>query len=286
MSERTAPASPSRYLQIYLILYDLLNDDDEDVRETAAFAASIILRSERTASRTQLKLSPLAASEKLALFLATKFRGERNFPITVLRRIWFTCSASVNRGNFERNIEFGSVKALLESLRQSSSALFEEEKQNLYMDGIREVEIWSHILKTIEPPDGVLLNSLGDWVLAALRDLGYHLNNNVDFDGPLGFTSQADILTLFVQVIELAGIMLHWASHQPGQVQGSQLSGAFDPGSPLALADVHHGLNEKPPASHWIARILPELQALGEVGRRLCIHERIIRSIEEIIKKQ
>jgi hypothetical protein len=233
-----------------------------------------------------MKLSPLAASENLALFLATKFRRERYLKIAALRRIWFRPLVSVKGGNIEQNVEHCSVKILLEGLQQSSSALFEEEKQNLYIDDVREVEIWSNILKTTEPLEESYLNSTGDWVLAALRDLRDYLDDKVNFDGPLGPTSQADTLTLFVRVIELAGLMLHWACRQPDEVQGPRLTRASVTLLPHTPTEVHDGSAEAPRTFHWRACMSVELKTLGEMGRRLCIHERIMRSIEEIIKKQ
>ena len=248
----------------------MLNDDDEDVRDVAASAASTILDSEQTAPSTHLKLSPLAASEKLAVFLAIEFRSEPEFPIAVLGRTWFPCPVNVKRRDFEWEIEYISTKVLLQDLRQGSTTLFEEEKQNLYIDDIRELRIWSDILKSTERPDTALLNSLGDWVSVALRELKDHLNDKVDFEGPLGLTFQQDILILFVRVIELAGVVLHWTGCQPNQVQESRSARTSD-------AAAHE--------SHWVSGILLELKALVELGSRVSIHERIKTRIEYIIKK-
>ena len=267
--KHTATSLSPCYLQIYFVLYDLLNDDDEDVREIAASAASKILDSEKAAQRTQFKLSPLAASERLATFVATEFRSDPKFPIAVLRRIWFSSSLNLKRGASERGIEYYSAKILLEKVQHDSTALFEEEKQNLYVDDIREVEIWSDILRSIEPPEQCLLNSLGDWVLAALHDLKNDLKDKVDFEGPPGLTFQADVLILFMQIIELAGVMLHWAGCEPDQIQ-EPLSGG--------------GRGTIPTISHWVDGILFELRALRELGSRVCIHERILRSIEKNLK--
>ena len=264
------PLQSSFYLQIYLILYELLNDDDEDVREVAASAASIILDSEQIVPRSHLKLSPLAASENLAVFLATEFRSEPEFPIAVLVRTWFPSSVNVKRGNFKWVIEYFSIKVLLQDLRRDSTTLFEEEKQNLYVDDIRELQIWSNILKSTERPETGFLNSLGDWVSVALRDLRDHLNDKVEFEGPPGLTFQAEILILFVRVIELAGVVLHWTGRQRNQVMESRSARISD-------TDIH--------ASHWVAGISFELKALGELGSRVSIHERIKRSIESTIKK-
>jgi hypothetical protein len=264
----------------------LLNDDDDDVREIAASAASIILSSGGIVSTTLMKQSPLAATEKLAFFLVNRFRHEHHFRLAALKRIWFSSTVTEMRGNAEQQITKCSIKALLENLQRDSCALFEEERQNLYIDDIREVEIWSKILKSTEPPEESYLKSPRDWVLTGLRDLKGYLIDQVDFDGPLGLTSQPDVLTVFVRVIELAGVMLEWASRQPDRVHRAPSTGSSDITASLMPIDVHDGLDEASPTNHRTYSILLELKALSVVGRRLCIHERIMRSIEEVIKTQ
>ena len=284
--DQNAAVYPSYYLQICLILYDLLNDDDDDVREIAASAASRLLPFEENVSRTLVDQSPRAASEKLALFLGDRFGHESYFTSATLKRIWFSSSSTEKRESAKQDIGDCSVKVLLESLKKTSNALFEEERQNLYIDDVREVEIWSYVLKSIEPPEEEYLNSLGDWVLTALQDLSDYLNEKVNFDGPLGLTSQADTLILFLRVTELAGVMLHWANWQPDQVQDPSINGAPDKVSPFTPTDRHISLDEASPTRSWTASISLGLKAIEETGRRVCIHERIMRSIEEIINKK
>jgi hypothetical protein len=205
--------------------------------------------------------------------------------VAALRRVWFSSSVGVKRDFFEQGVEQYSVKDLLENLQQDSEALFEEERQNLYVDDVREVEIWSRTLRSMESPEEGHLNSLGDWILAALRDLRDYLNDKADFDGPLGLTSQPDTLILFVQVIKFAGVVLAWISRQSDQVQGTRLARASDINLPLVPTNARLDPDEASPTSRWKTGILVELNALGVLGRRLCIHERIVRSIEEAIKE-
>jgi hypothetical protein len=284
--DQNAAVYPSCYLQICLVLYDLLNDDDDDVREIAASAASRLLPFEESVSRTLVDQSPRAASEKLALFLGDKFRHESHFTSAALKRIWFSSSSTEKRESAKHDIERYSVKVLLERLKKSSNVLFEEERQNLYIDDIREVEVWSYVLKSIEPPDEEYLNSLGDWVLTALQDLSDYLNQKVDFDGPLGLTSQADTLTLFLRVTELAGVVLHWANCQPDQARDPPINGAPDMMSPFTPTDHYVSSDEASPTHSWTTGVSLGLKAIEETGRRVCIHERIMRSIEETISKK
>jgi hypothetical protein len=283
---QNAAVHPSYYLQICLILYDLLNDDDDGIREIAASAASRLLPFEGNVSRALVNQSPQAASEKLALFLGDKFRHESYFTSAVLNRIWFSSLSTEIRGSTKQDITDCSVKVLLESLEKSSSALFEEERQNLYIDDVLEVEVWSHVLKSIEPPEEEYLASLGNWVLTALQDLNDYLNQKVDFDGPLGLTSQADTLTLFLRVTELAGVMLHWADCPPDHAKELPINGVPSKVSPFIPTDRHASLDEASPIRSWAAGISLGLKAMEEAGRRVCIHERIMRSIEGTVNKK
>lgn len=167
-----------------------------------------------------------------------------------------------------------------------SNALFEEERQNLYIDDVREVGIWSKVLKSITGPEEGCLNSLGHWVLTGLRDLVKYLNDEVDFDGPLGRTSEPEVLILFVQVIELAGVLLSLAGRQQVQVHEPQSPAAPDIGVSFMPTNLYDGVKDASPGAPWVACISLELKALEKLGRRLCIHERIMQSIEEIIEKQ
>lgn len=284
LSDQSATKSSSQYLKIYLLLYDLLNDDDDGVREIASSAASIILSSRGGFPTALMKKSTLAATENLPLFLIDKFGREHHFRLAALERIWFSSPVTEMGGNAEQHITKCSIITLLENLQRDSSVLFEEEKQNLYIDDIREVEIWSDILKGTEPPEESCLISLRDWVLTGLRDLKGYLINQVDFDGPLGLTSQPDVLTLFVRVIELAGVILEWASRQAGRVHRARSAGSSDIAVSLMPIDVHDGLDKASPKHHRTTSMLLELKALSEVGRRLCIHEQIMRSVEKIIR--
>jgi hypothetical protein len=64
------------------------------------------------------------------------------------------------------------------------------------------------------------------------------------------------------------------------------LPDAPDIGVTFMPANLSEDLKEALPAAPWVACISLELKALEKLGRKLCIHERIIRSIEEIIEKQ
>lgn len=286
LSEPPALECSAQYLQIYLVLYDLLNDDDEDVRDVASSAASTILSSSERVPSVLLPQSPLAVSERLAFFLGDKFQCERHFCFAALSRIWFPSVTAETRGTAWQQITQCSIRALLQNMKHDSNILFEQEKQNLYIDEVREVELWSRVLKSAEPPGEAYLSSLGGWASTSLRDLIQYLDTEVEFDRPLGISSQGQILTLFIRVIGLAGIALDWAGRQPVQDQGDWLAGASNS---LLTPTSHNGRNNsdnESVSSHWAANISVELKSLEELGRQLRLPDQVMRSIRDILQQE
>ncbi len=244
-----------------MTLYDLLNDDDEDVREIAGSATSRILSTRETDLDHYMELLPQAASEKLARFLSGRWRDDSRFTLTALKRI---CPAFMTNhiGNTSHmSGKRASVKTFLERTQENSTVLFEEERQNLYIDDFRGVEIWFNVLKVRPPPALDCRRWLEDWVLASLKDLSEYLDDTAASDGPLGATSQLEVFMLFMQVVHLAGVLLRWAR-------------------------ATSGVEENSAARTREADILQEAKILAEQGQRLCIHGRIIRSLDQVLEGQ
>lgn len=241
-----------------MVLYDLLNDDDEDVRGIAASTTSVVLSATTTYSISLIELFPLAASEKLAHLLSERFRTDHCLVPSVLAKIWPSLLSPNQRLNSNWRIKRCSIKTLLERTQLDSDVLFEEERQNLYIDDIREIELWSGILKTINPPGQDHQVILEEYVLDGLKELKNYLGTVVGFDDPLGLTSQVDVFTLFTRVIHLAGVLICWSKAESISGNGSD--------SPIYEGDLLH-----------------ELKALGEAGKRVRIHGRLIRSIKGVI---
>jgi len=103
-----------------------------------------------------------------------------------------------------------SASQRLETARQSGTVLFAVEKQNLYIDDVRESIIWSRTLKQIftQSIDREAARMLSSWVTDGLESL----TNKVDAErvGPLGWTSKRDAFIFGVQVILAADVLLDW----------------------------------------------------------------------------
>ncbi|KAL1305789.1 hypothetical protein AAFC00_003953 [Neodothiora populina] len=187
----TAPAFSTPFLIYCLTVYDLTNDDDEEVRNLAAQTACRILHATRFSSH-DLDLVPLAAGARLAGFIAQRFDTD----IT----LFATATSRLMDGKGTPR-EGPSVQQALANASRQDSALFVQEKQNLFLDEVREARLWSQVLmrmsrQAVSPPD---LHTLCDWTTHGLETLLSNLDTEAD--GPLGWKRRPDLFVLGLQVI-------------------------------------------------------------------------------------
>ncbi|KKK22927.1 hypothetical protein ARAM_005405 [Aspergillus rambellii] len=203
-----APRVDAAFLEVYLILYDLLNDDDEELRDIAASTASWILSfSSVSPPQKNVTLSPLNASELFAAFIA------ENYPSSQLlgsRAIRYILGQESRIGDSTSNARLLTVSTVIHELRQDSTILFEEEKQNLFVEEVREIDIWSGVLSQLahssynEP----LLKETFQWVCEGLSCFSETLASENGEDGLIGWTSKPETYILGVRVISLASVMV------------------------------------------------------------------------------
>lgn len=176
----------------YLTIYDLLNDDDEDIRLLAASTVSRILRSANPTARTT-HFEPIVASQRLLAHMLTHLRHSRAFASEAFPRAFDTASPVVD---------------LLNTYSQPETALFAQEKQNLYIDPAREVRAWSQVLLQLSMSSipKQLIRSLAKWVDEGLQTLTSHfIDENGNDDGfgrrgALDWTSKPEVFVLGLQV--------------------------------------------------------------------------------------
>ncbi|OAL23138.1 hypothetical protein AYO22_06631 [Fonsecaea multimorphosa] len=228
-------------IQLLLVLYDLLNDDDEEIRLEAIHAARKI-RLHQLSAMDDLGSSALAAREGLLSELSRQSGRTSNVAeaaIVNIMRIGQLASDTFPR---TRPVSFFDISlcSRMQNIMKSKNDLFAEERQNLYIDDIRAIKEWTEILhngdcifSTLE-----LSKSAMNWTLEGLdqvlklleaesvTDLGYqartHNGDKVQYrqitpDGPLveslfvhplGLTYDHVILVLMVQAVSLAGVFV------------------------------------------------------------------------------
>ena len=218
-------------LPVYLALYDTIVDDDEDVRVAGAQVLSTFLpisdcKGRRSSGR--LLISPPAAKRRLLRFLETTYLNASSFYAEVILRIAGLLPAAYvhHRPVFSNNERQESSEYLGQSFyneaveldiniaTQRQDTIFVEEKQNLYIDPVREVDSWMEVIWRLEPSEGPQKKSLEDIdhlgrvVFEGASQVTEFLKRilRIDGDGTLGIASRPEGFTIFHRCISIAGL--------------------------------------------------------------------------------
>ncbi|QSZ28922.1 hypothetical protein DSL72_003429 [Monilinia vaccinii-corymbosi] len=198
----------SEILPFLITLYDTLNDDDDEIRELGAEIVSSIVGK---------PLIPLAACEEFAEWLRLKYPQDQMFGWNVVCRITGS----------EDFIFHGAYAGLcspedqLSAAMKQDDALFVEEEQNLFIDEVREANLWSNILSRELELLGVdgsgeehwhQLSRLSKWILGALRKLNVLMEQA---DGPLGWTSKPSMFASCIRILSGSNALLEVRSTVP-----------------------------------------------------------------------
>jgi hypothetical protein len=186
----TSKATSPLLLSLCLVLHDLLNDDDDEIRDVAALATTTLFRAQAY-RRGKDTTVPILTSHRLAKFLVTHFSNTSHDLVKeALKRL------------ADPSVPFAHVLA---AAREEDTSLFATEKQNLYKDDTLDAVLWARILASLE------LNTcqradLKTWVLDAFTVLTQTAQKEVD--GALGWSSKAEVFTLGIRVLCAAEVVL------------------------------------------------------------------------------
>lgn len=215
----------SDVLNVHITIYDMLVDDEEDVRNEAARIVSLLLsRSDaRDVGRAKHQsLSPPAAKVRLLHLLCHRSQASSVLWIQATLRLTGlifalndTVRARVQASTTVTDViaHIGSTK--LPSVEQSFATaipiydvVFEEEKQNLYIDCVEEAEAWAELTCKLDPaawqPD--IAEELKKWTEEGLYF--FHAKFEEITDGPLGLFSNPGIYTVLARVLLAAKVLL------------------------------------------------------------------------------
>ncbi|KAF2742863.1 HEAT repeat protein-like protein [Sporormia fimetaria CBS 119925] len=192
-----------------VILYDLLNDDDDEIREEAAIVTSKLMRAQGFQS-SQKEAVPLITVQRLGKFFSTNFSDFKPLCKEALRRLTATRTG-------EKLLTRPFADILAEE-RKEDDALFAQEKQNLYKDDTEDLTFWADVLRRMSPAavSRTYVSRLRRWVLEGLDTLTQTARNEVD--GPLGWTTKAEVFTLGMRVICAADLVLRWEVDRASEV--------------------------------------------------------------------
>jgi hypothetical protein len=204
LSER--PPVDEIFLDAYLLLYDMLNDDEEELRDVAAVTASLMLSHPCGGQTKSLSLLPTASSFHLAAFLAKNYASSPLILREAIRR--FLGRPPAESARIDINL-FVPVSTFLSGYRERGTALFAEEKQNLFVDDAREARIWATVLSQMVVADTNidLLERMYTWALDGLLSLAQTtLVEGVD--GIFGWISSPEVFTIGLRVIQATRVLL------------------------------------------------------------------------------
>jgi hypothetical protein len=186
----TSKATSPLLLSLCLLLHDLLNDDDDEIRDVAALATTTLFRAQGYVQGKDTTV-PILTSHRLAKFLATNFsKTSHDLVNEALKRL------------ADPSVPFIHVLA---AARKEDTALFATEKQNLYKDDTLDAVLWSRILSSLSLP-APSHSHLKTWVLDALTMLTQTASKETD--GALGWSSKAEVFTLGIRVFCAAEVVL------------------------------------------------------------------------------
>ncbi|KAH9867871.1 hypothetical protein IAQ61_007175 [Plenodomus lingam] len=189
----TSTAMGPLILALSLLLYDLLSDDDDEIRDLTANTTNSFLRSQRIHNLSHRKplqnTPPLLTASRLAHYLSTTFTSSpssANLLSTALRRLTDTAP-------YPTPLFTTPFSITLAQNRKQDSALFATEKQNLYYDPTLDIPIWTYILKSCTAVPRGASAHLAAWVLSGLEVLTGTAER--EHDGALGWYQRIAILS-------------------------------------------------------------------------------------------
>ena len=213
------------YLQPYLLLYDTLNDDEEEIRELGATLVSRIID-----ERGTMSLTPLAASGRFLEWLSSHYPDSDDLRREAISRMTSGVSYApwiLHDPSSEPRTLTIPIEEQMNRAKHEDPALFAVEKQNLFIDPVRESEVWSGVLLRQVLPSkndkgsNHARKELCQWLtpLPAIMQLLELSCPTGEMDGPLGWMSKPDSFTVLMRIIISARIAMLWGEIDPSALE-------------------------------------------------------------------
>jgi hypothetical protein len=195
-------------LGLAVVLYDLLNDDDDEIRDLAASTTGNLLRAQGDGAVKNTV--PILTTHRLAAYLVNVFPTSQYLAKEALRRLTHTPSP-----HHLFSTPFADTFA---QERKEDTSLFAQEKQNLYKDDALDTILWSRILLSLSV-DAVpqsLRMGLTNWVLDGLTILKRTAEE--EGDGALGWSTKAEVFTLGMRIFCASEVVVRWGGQERVEV--------------------------------------------------------------------
>ncbi|KJK77668.1 hypothetical protein H634G_07407 [Metarhizium anisopliae BRIP 53293] len=178
------PTSPE-FLPALLSLYDLLNDDDDEVRDVAALAANSVIGA---------ALVPIEAANRLLQFLGTQFGTAPEFKAIIADRLVGYFGVQATKLESWESAEVELARAL-----EFDDSLFVVEENNLFIDEVRETKRWVEVFESLEWDEkDEHLDKLASWVQGGIAQVARLAELE---DGPLGWASNPTAFAICTRII-------------------------------------------------------------------------------------
>jgi hypothetical protein len=231
----------------------MLNDDDEELRELAASIASWILSYSTVSPSKAVTLAPRYASDLLSKFIVDNYTQSSFLCTRIIQYV--TGQAPKVSGSVDKP-RLKAVPDQLRDHREESTILFEEEKQNLFIDEVREVDVWAAMLLQMAGSsfDPGLVREVTTWVLAGLSSICEFAVEEAGNDGLLGWASKPETFILGVRVISIAGVLVSRQFPASGSLSEEQ------------------------------TRLKQLLESLSESGRAILLHDDWLSRAQQVLQ--
>lgn len=215
---KVKPKHETDLIGVYLALYDTLLDDDEDVRDQGATTVSALLSAIDSdfpsGFGSSLSLSPPAAKRRLLDFIWAGYPTCTSMYVRAVERLAGLQLSPCTHGKGEDSTDASTaaklrpVAEILQEAQMPQLAVFVEEKQNLYIDTVKEAEIWAETLIGLDPEACIIevADALEAWTTDGLSHFLDVLRQSGD--SAFGPTSVPEVFTLFMRVILSAKAIL------------------------------------------------------------------------------
>lgn len=203
-------------------MYHVLLDDDEEVRDRGAVAASILLSGAASGTNiSMLSLMPAAATKKVQQYLIDRYKDSAILWVEAASQLTGAASCfrlrTVETHHLHENSITGQVisfhllpvRDLLQKARRQNIALFVEEKQNLFVDPVIEARSWARVMLELHST-GINLEMISEfhtWCKDGLKALIEATESQED--GPLGWTTKSEVFALGMRVILATRVQIH-----------------------------------------------------------------------------
>ena len=189
------------------ILHQIIIDDDANIRNAGAHLVNLWSSREQATSNVNLALSAPAAK-------AFILRETSKHPALGKEVVWRMIGMHLYMSDLGTLLvkDHGDilplrpVSQLLHICKQEQGVTFEEERQNLFMDPVCESnELLQVAVQMNEHAFAHLQEPLVHWVVEGLDGL---IEQSRTHDGPLGWATNAQVFTLFTQVLSASRLVL------------------------------------------------------------------------------